>query len=309
MRRFKAGVTAGLAAAVALAFASDVASRRAADDIEARAQLVMVETRIVVLNRGTTTLLFDRGLVPNGKVITTATQDGQACRFSGIQFNCGPFSAPPGSQFTIALQTTPPLAPEDGPLLLWVSSDGRTDTGPFTVPWQTAQPPPPPPTPPPPPPPCTCRNIGTTTSGFADFTRAGAGTTAFSFRVQWRMNCSGRPGKCEGEIEVLPPGRTDLKLSAPKRAVDCKGTCRAGEAITQSRGRFRVAGSSVESLDRDARGGKSFSFRIKRYCIRGGKRVAAGGTFMTVVYRPSGLLDLAKSDLNGDRKPDGRRRG
>lgn len=108
---------------------------------------------------------------------------------------------------------------------------------------------------------------------------------------------------------MVPPGRTDLKLSAPKQAVDCKRTCSANETITQSRGRFRVAGSSAESLDPDVRGGKSFSFRIKRYCIRGGRRVAAGGTFMTVVYRPSGLIDLAKSDLNGDRKPDGGRRG
>jgi hypothetical protein len=123
------------------------------------------------------------------------------------------------------------------------------------------------------------------------------------------MNCSGAPGRCAGEIEVVPPGRTDIKPSVPKQAVDCRGNCRAGEAITQSRGRFRVAGSSIESLDRDARGGKSFSFRIKRFCIRGGKRVAAGGTFMTVVYRPSGLIDLAKSDLNGDRKPDRRGRG
>lgn len=49
--------------------------------------------------------------------------------------------------------------------------------------------------------------------------------------------------------------------------------------------------------------------RIKRYCVRNSKRVAAGGTFMTVVYRPSGLIDLSKSDLNGDRKPDGRGRG
>jgi hypothetical protein len=123
------------------------------------------------------------------------------------------------------------------------------------------------------------------------------------------MSCSGGSGTCKGEIEVLPPGRTDLKLTVPKQAVDCKGTCRADDAITQSRGRFRVTGSSVESLDRDARRGKTFSFRIRRFCIQDGRRVVAGGTFMTGVYRPSGLIDLARSDLNGDRKPDGRRRG
>jgi hypothetical protein len=104
---------------VALALASDLAGKRAADSIMGSVRLVTIEARITAVNNGTTTLIFDRGLVPNGKQITTATQDAQGCRFAGVQFNCGPFSVPPGATFNIALQTTPPLAPSDGPLLLW----------------------------------------------------------------------------------------------------------------------------------------------------------------------------------------------
>jgi hypothetical protein len=307
MSRRAVAVAAVAAAGLALASASTGA--RTADGITGTARQVEVRAELMLVNNGTTRLLFDRGTVPGGKTLTAASQDGQACRVSGSQFNCGPFSVPPGSPFTISLQTTPVLTPADGPFVMFVSSDGVTDSGPFTIPWQAATPPPPPPPPPPaPPPPCMCRNLGTTTSGFADFTRAGAGTTALSFRVNWRMNCAGAAGKCEGAIEVIPPRGTDIKLTTPGKPVTCKGTCRAGEAITLSKGMFRVAGSSAGSLDRDARGGKAFSFRIKRYCVRNGKRVAAGGTFMTVVYRASGLIDRGRSDLNGDRKPDGRGR-
>jgi hypothetical protein len=119
------------------------------------------------------------------------------------------------------------------------------------------------------------------------------------------MNCSGRAGGCQGVIEVDPPG--DLKLDAPKRAVSCNGRCR-NEAISQSRGKFRVAGSSVRSLDQDARGDKEFTFRFRKFCIVNGRRVPAGRGFMTVAYRPNGLIDRKASDLNGDLKPDGAKR-
>ncbi|MGH3129274.1 MAG: hypothetical protein ACRDNX_00485 [Gaiellaceae bacterium] len=301
----RTGLASVLAAAAALLLASAGSGTRTIDGISGTARLVEVRAELMLVNSGTTRLLFDRGTVPGGKTLTSASQDGQGCRISGSQFNCGPFSVQPGGAFTIALQTTPALQPSDGPFTMFVSSDGVTDSGPFTIPWQPVAAPPPPPPPPPPPGPCICRNIGVTTSGWGDFTARGADTTSFSFRGTWRMNCSGAAGKCAGRIEVIPPAGTDLRLTAPKKAIGCKGTCRADQAITLSRGSFRVAGSSAASLDPEARGGKSFSFRIKRYCIRGGKRVSAGGTFMTVVYRPSGILDRAKSDLNGDRKPDG----
>jgi uncharacterized delta-60 repeat protein len=167
-----------------------------------------------------------------------------------------------------------------------------------------AQPPPPPPVTPPPA--CRCRNLQTRTSGWGDFIARGAGRTAFSFRVQWTMNCSGRRGGCRGVIVVDPPG--DLKLAAPKRDVSCTGRCR-NEAITRISGRFRVAGTSVASLDQDARAGKKFTFRFRKFCVVNGRRVAAGRGFLTVAYGPTGLINRGASDLNGDLKPDGAKRG
>lgn len=120
------------------------------------------------------------------------------------------------------------------------------------------------------------------------------------------MNCSGRPAGCRGEIEVDPPG--DLKLDVPKKKVSCNGRC-GNEAITRVRGKFRVAGSSVRSLDQDARAGKEFTFRFRKFCILNGRRVPAGRGYLTVAYGPTGLINRGASDLNGDLKPDGPRRG
>lgn len=119
------------------------------------------------------------------------------------------------------------------------------------------------------------------------------------------MNCSGRPAGCRGEIEVDPPG--DLKLNAPKKNVSCNGRC-GNEAITRVRGKFRVAGTSVRSLDQDTRGGKEFTFRFRKFCIVNGRRLPAGRGYLTVAYVPSGLINRGASDLNGDLKPDGPRR-
>jgi hypothetical protein len=114
------------------------------------------------------------------------------------------------------------------------------------------------------------------------------------------MNCTGPRGTCRGVIEVDPPG--DLKLEAPKRDVQCFGLCVGGGA--KVKGKFRVAGASVASLDQDARAGKRFTFVLRKFCIVNGRRVPAGRGALTVAYGPTGRLDRSGSDLNGDGKPD-----
>jgi galactose oxidase-like protein len=155
------------------------------------------------------------------------------------------------------------------------------------------------------PPTCRCLKLKTRTSRFADFTPTNADRTAFRFRVHWTLNCAGRGGNCRGAIGIDAP--RGLKLTVPRRkSIDCKGRCRGRTAV---RGSFRVAAIFARGLDAEARAGRKFTFRFRKYCIRNGRRAAAGRGYMTVRYGPRGLISRRASDLNGDRKPDGRRPG
>lgn len=160
-------------------------------------------------------------------------------------------------------------------------------------------------TPPPPPPPCTCKNVKASTYGWGDIQDSGGGPTDFAFRLKWSMFCGGATGKCKGEVDIIPPA--GLKLTTPKTLkITCDGKCSQGEAVTLNvnKGPIPVRGTSAAALDKDARGGKSFTFQFQGYCIRDGKRLRSQHTTMTVTYRPNGLVDTRASDLNGDGKPD-----
>jgi len=146
--------------------------------------------------------------------------------------------------------------------------------------------------------------VGTRTSATSDFTANDAEYTDFSFHVDWTMGCGGRPGKCKGEIDVVPPGGTDIKIPQKLQLISCDGSC-SGEGVDVWKGSFRVRGSSALSLDKDRRANKSFTFRLERYCLQDGTRVAAGDGSITIAYGATGLFDRRRSDLNGDGQPDG----
>ena len=114
-------------------------------------------------------------------------------------------------------------------------------------------------------------------------------------------------------IEVVPPAGSDFRLTSPPKSIArCTSAkpCRksaAGNQFLTVPGMARVAGTSANDLDQDRRGGKSFRFEFRTYCLLKGRRQPDRTSSMTIVYKPSGLgIDLKRSDLNGNGRPDGR---
>jgi hypothetical protein len=295
-RRAAAGLAAALALAGVLSLATKAPAHRTADGITGTAAAVGGGVDLHLTNNGSTTLLYDRGTLPGGKTLTGASQDGRACRISGSQFNCGPFSVPPGGAFTISLQSAQAPGPADGPFPLFVSSDGVTDSGPFSIPWQVVAPPPPPP--PPAEPPCECAKIAIRTSNVSVLQRK------VSFTLHWSLECTGGTGDdCSGHVEVASKTKRIRIVTPADHTVDCKGEC--GLTGRGAQGSARVTATATRRLMRSVRAGKHYEFTLNAFCDRdaGPRRVALRA--VTLVFDKDGSLDRDRSDLNADNKADG----
>lgn len=258
---------------------------------------------MTLTGNGTDAIKCMRVFAPSGITFTSVTGPAGTNNESTSVFSNGSVNiAQNGSAFW-NLSTSGPLTASNPPRVN-ISANCKTDA-PATVIVQTASTPPPTTTAPPPPPPCECKNVKASTYGWGDFQDSTGPQTDFAFRLKWAMNCGGAAGNCKGEIDIFPPA--GLKVTTPRTLkFSCAGKCRPGEGITLNRNAkpIPVRGTSAAALDKDARGGKSFTFRFQAYCIRNGKRLRSGRSTMTVTYRPSGLINTRASDLNGDGKPD-----
>lgn len=98
---------------------------------------------------------------------------------------------------------------------------------------------------------------------------------------------------------------SDIKLETPASGkISCNGRC-IGPPST-SKGTAKLRATSAGDLYFDARAGRSFVFKLRLYCTRGGKEVLVGAKRMTFAFAGSGFLDRKKSDLNGNGVADGK---
>ena len=102
----------------------------------------------------------------------------------------------------------------------------------------------------------------------------------------------------------MPPAGTDIKIQNQKAGVTCASTCSPTQVSTAS-GKVTVVATSKRSLVRSKRRGKTFKYRIEKWCVIGGVANPEPMSTLTVVYRRDGRLDRRRSDLNADGRPDG----
>ncbi len=213
--------------------------------------------------------------------VTSATQDGAACRVLSGQFGCGPFSLEPNKSATIQLTLAAGLrvparrsaAPDK--VQMDISSDGVHDSGPFDIAVASA---------PPAPTPCKCASLRMTTApeNFTD-------TSSFEFAINWKIFCSGGPGTCKGKIQTIGPAGSVIGTNGGK-ALSCYGRC--GKL---SKGTFHIVGRWTHGLGLKARHGKTFTFHFNLYCVNNGKMVLANRATMTIAYDARGFLDRTHS--------------
>jgi hypothetical protein len=239
---------------------------------------------LTITNNGPDAILFDRGTAP--KALDQVSQDGQACQVDGAQWHCGPFSAPANGEVHLVLHSPQGLSPADGPFQMFVSTDGKTDTGPFAIQWANAQGKP-----------CKCRKLSVSASGVGSgqLTHPN-GPVSIGMTITWRLTCSAGKGRCRGTITAVPPAGSDVQIAQPAGPVTCTAPC--GKSTT---GKFRLKARSVADLDFDNRAGKSFAFGFKITC---GKRTSVKK--VTLAFGPRGFLDRKQSDLNANGIPDGK---
>lgn len=95
--------------------------------------------------------------------------------------------------------------------------------------------------------------------------QAGAAKAArktVSFTLGWTMTCTSGSGSCEGEVQVQAPAGG--KIARPARAVRCGPASCTSSA---RKGSFRVEATGVRSA-------RSYTFRVKEWCVVGGVRTA-----------------------------------
>ena len=111
---------------------------------------------------------------------------------------------------------------------------------------------------------CKCVSIAVQ-AGAAKATRS---TVAFT--LSWTMTCTGGSGSCEGAVQVEAPA--GAKIARPAGSVRCgPRSCTSGT----KKGSFRVEATGV-------RAARSYTFRIKEWCVVGGVRKALPGRRLTV---------------------------
>jgi hypothetical protein len=163
---------------------------------------------------------------------------------------------------------------------------------------------PPKPIPTPPPAACNCTNLSVVGSRYSS-SQVNSGAATLKLSLNWTMNCSGASGRsCAGRIQLFAPKGSDIKIVSPSKDVQCKGRCRLGPST--HKGTTVMKATSTGDLYFDARAGKSFVFKLRLYCTRGGKEVLVGAKRMTFAFAGSGFLDKRKSDLNGNGVADGK---
>jgi hypothetical protein len=151
--------------------------------------------------------------------------------------------------------------------------------------------------PPPPPKTCKCRSLDVTE---VSMERLDSGLRLY---IRWKLRCSRKTGaRCEGRIEVLPPGKKFAVTMVPDDgAVACKGRCRTRSTV----GRKTVDADFKRSVEPTFWKGQTFHFRLKTFCKRGSELVANGTQSATIAFGEDGKLDKIQSDLNANGIPDG----
>lgn len=152
--------------------------------------------------------------------------------------------------------------------------------------------------PPPPPVPCKCTRIETSVTRVAlNFTDS----LRYHFQLVWKMTCVGEVGRCNGQIQVIPPPGFRITTPPPgKLPLKCVGTC----AKVSSQPTF-IGGPFPRTFrELRQRRNRTLVFRFRRICIVNGAAVRAGIGRMTVVYNARGIPDQKRSDFNGDGFPD-----
>lgn len=130
-------------------------------------------------------------------------------------------------------------------------------------------------------------------------------------RTQWTMQCTGGTGACTGTLTfggTVPEMRQGLLVSANVNyngtlgtktvTVGCRGsgTCSGAHTGVTT---FYVAGNGAYNAKALGAEVKRIVLLVRRTC----KTVRAPLT-IAIAFGPGGKIDGAKSDLNGDRKPD-----
>jgi hypothetical protein len=207
---------------------------------------------------------------------------------------------PPGGRAEFRILTDKTFDPNGSPGRGAISEDCKTDSS-VVMTFGT----PPKPIPKPPPSACNCTNLSVTGSKYSS-SQVNTGDAQLKLSLNWTMSCTGASGRpCAGRIELTAPKGSDIEIVAPTRGnVQCKGRCRLGPST--HKGTTVMRATSAGNLYFDARAGKSFVFRLKLYCTRGGKEVLVGAKRMTFAFAGSGFLDKRKSDLNGNGVADGK---
>jgi hypothetical protein len=267
---------------------------------------------LAIQNTGPDTMLFMRVKAPAGKNLDQISVAGQPCRiisFEGVTQGYCPFSpgVAPNQSFQATVHSPQGLARADGPFTARASSDGRTDDGPFGIPWVQPQPVP-----------CDCIAIKITMTKKDFYSTAGElrprgpKLARIGGLARWAMSCSKGDGDCAGTFKVLPARGLKAAMGAfkPVSFVPTKGTNKGktlykpgaaikpatvrceGRCAASTKGVFFLTAESATGLQPEARAGKTITFRFGIAC--GGKtRVQE----IDIVFDRFGNLDRKKSDL------------
>lgn len=170
--------------------------------------------------------------------------------------------------------------------------------GPYLIKWET---------------PCKCEKIDVSVKPrgvvvkYAKNLTTGKHTKAtFYLDLTWAMTCSPGTSGCEGRIVVLPEKAGHIQLvkitenRQPVQYVTCIGPCNK-----RTTGKFKVEATSTK----DVHGG-TFPFSFNENCelsIPTFHEEHLRTEKIKLVFRADGDLDVSKSDLNGDGKPDGKK--
>ena len=235
---------------------------------------------------------------PAGKTIDAATLAGRSCDLVEGQAVCGPWAA--HETLPMIVHSPQGLSPADGPFRAFASSDGQTYSGPFLIDWLL---------------PCRCAEIGVAMRAKDAYTTpsellpTGRKLARFAGLVSWRIECTTGRGGCSGDIAVLPPARSDIKVrifeaiaflgkgpfkgqtlykpGKPKAVkFDCASYCDIANA-----GRFYIEADSAHDLLPTARAGRVITLRFALNC--NGRSVKT----IKLVFTKSGDLDRHKSTL------------